>query len=131
MQQEPEPDQHWMLEAAGYDPAIEPMIESVFALVNGYSGTRAALEEGNDVAYPALYIAGIFNTPATPQADELQDPIPELVRAPDWSRIRSVAEEQEQQIGNVELLEQRRVLKMRRCVLLRESGDCALLGQPR
>jgi kojibiose phosphorylase len=112
-------DARWHLEARGYDPATELMIESVFALVNGYSGTRAALEEGDDVSYPALYVAGIFNTPAAPQADELQDPIPELVRAPDWSRIRIVAEGQELQIGHVELLEQRRVLDMQRGVLLR------------
>jgi trehalose/maltose hydrolase-like predicted phosphorylase len=112
-------DPRWQLEAHGYDPATEPMIESVFALVNGYSGTRAALEEGDGVSYPALYIAGVFNTPAAPQADELQEPIPELVRAPDWSRIRIVAEGQELQIGHVELLEQRRVLDMRRGVLLR------------
>src|SRR5262245_41300339 len=81
-------DSGWTIEVAGFDPALEPTIEAVLALANGYSGTRAALEEGHAVSRPATFIAGIFNTPAHPQAPELEQPIPELVVAPDWSRIR-------------------------------------------
>ena len=34
-------DASWLLEIDGFDPALEPTIEAVCALVNGYGGTRA------------------------------------------------------------------------------------------
>lgn len=113
-------DSRWMLEFEGFDPNLEPTIEAVFAMVNGYLGTRAALEEGSDVSRPATLIAGVFNTPDRPQTVELEAPIPEIVVAPDWSRVRIVVEGQELRLGQVELLGQRRVLDMRQGLLLRE-----------
>lgn len=65
-------------------------------------------------------MAGIFNTPATSQAPELQEPIPEIVVTPDWSRVRITVEGQELRIGQVELLDMRRVLDMRQGTLFRE-----------
>jgi trehalose/maltose hydrolase-like predicted phosphorylase len=113
-------DSRWLLEVAGFDPQLEPTIEAVMSLVNGYSGTRAALEEGSEVSHPATFVAGIFNTPAQPQTPELEAPIPEIVVAPDWSRVRITVEGQELRIGQVELLDQRRVLDLRQGILLRE-----------
>src|SRR5262245_29960164 len=106
-------DSRWMIEVGGFDPGLEPTIEAVLALINGYGGTRAALEEGHPVAQPATFIAGIFNTPARPQTPELEQPIPELVVAPDWSRIRILIAGAELRIGECELLAQRRVLDLR------------------
>jgi trehalose/maltose hydrolase-like predicted phosphorylase len=116
----PSDDSRWTLEVAGFDPQLEPTIEAVFALVNGYQGTRAALEEGSPVSRPATFIAGVFDTPGRPQAAELESPIPEIVVAPDWSRVRIVVEGQELRLDRAELLEQRRVLDMRQGVLLRD-----------
>lgn len=116
----PAADTRWTIEVPGFDPALEPTIEAVMALVNGYSGTRAALEEGSDVSRPSTFIAGVFNTPERPQAPELEAPIPELVVAPDWSRLRIVVDGQELRVDRCELLGQRRVLDMRQGVLLRE-----------
>src|SRR5690348_2156036 len=100
----------WLLEIDGFDSALEPTIEAVCALVNGYSGTRAAIEEGSSVARPATFIAGVFNTPAQPQTAELDEPIPEIVVAPNWSRLRIAVEGQALSIDQAELLDQRRVL---------------------
>src|SRR5215218_2285156 len=113
-------DTSWLLEIDGFDPALEPTIEAVCALVNGYGGTRAAIEEGCAVSRPATFIAGIFNTPAQPQTRELDEPIPEIVVAPNWSRLRMTAEGQALNIDHAELLEQRRVLDLRQGILLRE-----------
>src|SRR5215813_915345 len=113
-------DSRWLLEVEGFDPALEPTIEAVCALVNGYSGTRAAMEEGSPVSHPATFIAGVFNTPARPQTAELDEPIPEIVVAPNWSRVRVAVEGQELRIDQVELLDQRRVLDLRQGILLRE-----------
>src|ERR1044071_9777867 len=85
-------DTSWLLEIDGFDPALEPTIEAVCALVNGYGATRAAIEEGSGVSRPATFIAGIFNTPAQPQTAELHEPIPEIVVAPNWSRLRIAVE---------------------------------------
>jgi kojibiose phosphorylase len=110
----------WLLEVDGFDPALEPTIEAVYALVNGYGGTRAAMEEGSKVSRPSTFIAGIFNTPAQPQTAELDEPIPEIVVAPNWSRLQISAEGQALNIDQAELLEQRRVLDMRQGILVRE-----------
>jgi kojibiose phosphorylase len=112
-------DQRWLLQFDGFDPQLEPTIEAVFAMVNGYLGTRAALEEGSAVSRPSTFVAGIFNTPERPQGPELEEPIPEIVVAPNWSRLRIEIEGQELRLGEVELLEQRRVLDLRQGVLLR------------
>ena len=110
----------WLLEIDGFDPALEPTIEAVCALVNGYSGTRAAIEEGSAVSRPATFIAGVFNTPAQPQTAELDEPISEIVVAPNWSRLRIAVEGQSLSLDQAELLEQRRVLDLRQGILLRE-----------
>ena len=116
----PSDDARWTLDIPGFDPGLEPTIEAVFALVNGYLGVRAAVEEGSPVSRPQTFVAGVFNTPERPQTAELDEPIPEIVVAPDWSRVRIVVEDQELRLDRVELLDQRRVLDMRQGVLLRE-----------
>src|SRR6266540_130675 len=113
-------DSSWLLEIDGFDPALEPTIEAVCALVNGYGGTRAAMEEGSAGSRPATFIAGVFNTPAQPQTPELDEPIPEIVVAPNWSRLRIALEGQVLSIDQAELLEQRRFLDLRQGILLRE-----------
>src|SRR6476619_5322642 len=113
-------DSSWLLEIDGFDPALEPTIEAVCALVNGYGGTRAAIEEDSAVSRAGTFIAGIFNTPAQPQTAELQEPIPEIVVAPNWSRLQIAVEGQALNTDLAELLEQRRVLDMRQGLLLRE-----------
>ena len=72
------------------------------------------------VSRPATFIAGVFNTPAQPQTAELDEPIPEIVVAPNWSRLRIAVEGQALSIDQAELLEQRRVLDLRQGILLRE-----------
>ena len=118
----PATDSRWLLEVDGFDPALEPTIEAVLALVNGYGGTRAAMEEGSGVSRPASFVAGVFDTSERPQAPELDEAIPEIVVAPNWSRVRIVVEDQELRLDapGVELLGQRRVLDIRQGVLLRE-----------
>jgi len=113
-------DPRWLLEVDGFDAALEPTIEAVCALVNGYGGTRAAIEEGSSVSRPATFIAGVYNTPARPQTAELDEPISEIVVAPDWSRVWIALDGQDLRLDQAELLEQRRVLDLRQGFLLRE-----------
>jgi trehalose/maltose hydrolase-like predicted phosphorylase len=121
-------DPRWVMTADGWEPGSEPGIEAVFALVNGYLGTRAALEEGSDASDPATFINGVFDAAteevaqaaATPEHQIIAAPTPELVAAPDWSRLRITADGEPLEVDPAELLEQRRTLDMRRGVLVRE-----------
>jgi trehalose/maltose hydrolase-like predicted phosphorylase len=121
-------DPRWLMSVEGWGPRREPGIEAVFALVNGYLGTRAAVEEGSDASDPATFINGVFDTAteevaqsaAAPEHQIIAAPTPELVVAPDWSRLRITVEGALLDIESVELLEHRRTLDMRRGVLLRE-----------
>jgi trehalose/maltose hydrolase-like predicted phosphorylase len=121
-------DPRWILTADGWMPGREPGIEAVFALVNGYLGTRAAVEEGSDVSDPATFINGVFDSvaeevvqaAATPEHQIIAAPTPELVVAPDWSKLRITVEGKPLKIDSAELLEQRLTLDMRHGVLIRE-----------
>jgi trehalose/maltose hydrolase-like predicted phosphorylase len=121
-------DQRWLMTIEGWNPQQEPGIEAVLALVNGYQGTRAAVEEGSSASNPATFLNGVFDAAseavaqagATPDFQVIAAPTPELVVAPDWSKLRILADDQPLTIESAELLEQRRTLDMRRGVLLRE-----------
>jgi trehalose/maltose hydrolase-like predicted phosphorylase len=121
-------DPRWLLVADGWVPAREPGIEGALALVNGYLGTRAAVEEGSGVSTPATFLNGVFDTAsqaatqagATPERQVIAAPTPELVVAPDWSRLRLVAGDAPLGMETAEVLGHRRILDLRRGVLVRE-----------
>lgn len=121
-------DPRWHMTIAGWNPQQEPGIEAVLALVNGYGGTRAAIEEGSSNSLPATFLNGVFDAAtqevaqagATPDFQVIAAPTPELVVAPDWSRLRILADDQPLLIESGELIEQRRTLDLHRGVLLRE-----------
>ena len=75
-------DLRWMLTVDGWDPRSEPGIEAVFALVNGYLGTRAAIEEGSEVSNPATFINGVFDTVTEEVAQAAATPEHQIIAAP-------------------------------------------------
>lgn len=121
-------DPRWLMTIEGWNPQQEPGIEAVLALVNGYGGTRAAIEEGSSSSVPATFLNGVFDAAtqevaqagATPGFQVIAAPTPELVVAPDWSRLRILADDQPLTIERAELIEQRRTLDLHHGVLLRE-----------
>lgn len=121
-------DERWLMTVPGWLPKQEPSVEAVLALVNGYLGTRAALEEGSSVSTPATFINGVFDAAtrevaqagATPDFQVIAAPTPELVVAPDWSRLRIIADGAPLELEAVEVLDHRRTLDLRRGVLVRE-----------
>lgn len=121
-------DPRWLLTIDGWNPTWEPAVESVCALVNGYCGVRAAVEEGSHASNPGTFLNGVFDAAhelvaqaaATPEHQVVAAPTPELVKAPDWSRIRMSIEGMPLQLSGDQLVRQRRILDMRRGVLVRE-----------
>jgi len=77
----PTADPGWVLVEDGYDPLRESSLESRFAISNGFLGVRGAraTTRGSRWIVPArTYVAGLFDTGATPEA------VPALVPAAGW-----------------------------------------------
>jgi trehalose/maltose hydrolase-like predicted phosphorylase len=108
-------DATWCLVEEGFDLAREPEIESLFAVSNGYVGTRAALAEGSPASTPATYIAGIFGGGRDDSTG-----VPGLLVTPDWTHLRATIDGHEVRVEGGRLLEHRRVLDFRRGLFLRE-----------
>ena len=75
----------WVIDEAGCDPLRESSYESRFAFSNGFLGVRGARainRAARSVGPARTYVAGLFDTPA------IERPMPELVPAADWLRVR-------------------------------------------
>jgi trehalose/maltose hydrolase-like predicted phosphorylase len=118
----------WLITIDGWDPQKEASVEAVMAMVNGYLGVRAAVEEGSRASTPATFLNGVFDASSemvaqasvTPEHQVTAAPTPELVVAPDWSQLQIVVHGQPLSIESTELVEQHRTLDMRRGVMMRE-----------
>ncbi|MGI9540405.1 MAG: glycoside hydrolase family 65 protein [Miltoncostaeaceae bacterium] len=121
-------DPAWLLAFEGWDPAREPAIEAICAMVNGYCGVRAAVEEGSAASGPGTYLNGVFDAAGeaasqasvTPEHAIVAAPTSELVRAPEWSGFRLAVDGARIELDDAELLAQRRTLDLARGVLVRE-----------
>ena len=121
-------DPRWLLVVDGWVPQREPAIEGALALVNGYLGTRAAVEEGSGASTPATFLNGVFDAAtqavaqaaATPERQVVAAPTPELVVAPDWSKLHLVVDDVPLTMETAEVLGHRRTLDLRRGLLVRE-----------
>lgn len=108
-------DSRWLLCEEGVDLTREREVESLFAVANGYVGTRGSLAEGPPAgSSPATFVAGVFDTLAQPGA------VPELALAPDWTRLRVRVEGRELRLDPATCLEHRRFLDLRQGVAWRE-----------
>lgn len=116
----------WTIQHTGYEPRRESDIEAMFAIGNGLVGVRAAraisrgptwihwLESLRWTSSPRTYVAGLFDRPNT------DPPIPALVPAADWLRIRILLDGEPLLLRSGEVLLHRRTLDMRRGALLVE-----------
>lgn len=120
---QPTKDPGWFIRHDGYNVMTESVIESRFALSNGFLGMRAARSVSRGptwlswlgylrwASWPRCYVAGLFDIPNT------EPPVPALVPLPDWSRVRIILDG-EVLSGRVgEVLRGIRQLDMRRGLL--------------
>jgi trehalose/maltose hydrolase-like predicted phosphorylase/beta-phosphoglucomutase-like phosphatase (HAD superfamily) len=122
----PSEDRDWLLVEQSYDPARESSVESRFAISNGFLGVRGAraLSRGPTwvswlhtlrwASWPRTYVAGLFDTPNT------EPPVPALVPAPDWLRLRVLFNGKALLQRAGDMLSHTRILDMRRGVMLTE-----------
>lgn len=107
----PEQDAEWVIVEDGFVPTREHEVESLFAIGNGFVGSRGSLAEGSPLSAPATFVAGIF--------DASPDTMPALARAPDWTHLTASLNGSRVGLDASESLEHRRVLDMRQGILWR------------
>ncbi|MDI1427953.1 glycoside hydrolase family 65 protein [Polyangium sorediatum] len=111
----PSRDPAWGVVESGFDVAREHEIESLLTIANGYLGVRGSIAEGSSVSRPATFLAGAFE----PSSDV--SPVPELVIAPDWGRLRFTVEGEPFAVETTAMERHHRTLDLRRGLLLREG----------
>ena len=75
----PTEDPGWILVEEGFTLTREHELESLFAIGNGYAGSRGSLAEGSSLSAPATFVAGVFDSGA--------GSVPSLAPTPDWTRL--------------------------------------------
>lgn len=110
----PTPDPAWLLIEEGVDLAREREIESMFAIGNGYIGTRASIAEDGRFSHPSTFAAGVFVTDASPELGT------RLAVLPNWFHAEVKVEDQQLSLETGRALDHRRFLDLRQGVLWRE-----------
>jgi len=105
-------DRSWLLIEDGVHPAREREVESLFAIGNGYMGTRASIAEGGRFSRPSTFAAGIY------VADGNLGP--RLAVLPPWLHVEVTVEGRRLSLEAGRVLAHRRQLDLRQGVLWRE-----------
>ena len=108
----PTDDPGWILVDEGFTLAREHELESLFAIGNGYAGSRGSLAEGSALSAPATFVAGVFDSEA--------GSVPGLAPTADWTRLSGTIDGQPLRLDRDHNLEHRRILDMRQGILWRE-----------
>ena len=104
-------DPGWILVEEGFTPEREHELESLFAIGNGYAGSRGSLAEGSALSAPATFVAGVFDLEA--------GTVPSLAPTADWTASATI-DGQPLRLDRGQNLEHRRILDMRHGILWRE-----------
>ena len=106
----PTTDPEWLVVEEGFTLAREHELESLFAIGNGYAGSRASLAEGSALSAPLTVVAGVFDLAM----------VPGVVPVADWTRLLVTIDGRPLRLDQGRNLEHRRVLDMRQGMLWRE-----------
>jgi trehalose/maltose hydrolase-like predicted phosphorylase len=108
----PTDDPEWILVEEGFTLAREHEVESLFAIGNGYAGSRGSLAEGSALSAPGTFVAGVFDSEA--------GSVPSLAPTADWTRLSGIIDGKPLRLDQGHNLEHRRILDMRQGILWRE-----------
>ena len=98
--------QDWLVEESEFRMEKINFYETVFTIGNGYQGVRGSFEEGLKGECPGTYLAGVF--------DHHDSTVIDLVNAPNWLPLIVWVDGVRLDGQNCKLLENRRVLDMRK-----------------
>ena len=108
----PTDDPEWTFVEEGFTLAREHEVESLFAIGNGYAGSRGSLAEGSALSAPATFVAGVFDTGASSLSG--------LAPTADWTRLSTTIAGHALRLDLGHNLEHRRILDMRQGIFWRE-----------
>jgi len=108
----PTDDPGWILVEEGFTLSREHEVESLFAIGNGYAGSRGSLAEGSALSAPATFVAGVFDSEA--------GSVLSLAPTADWTRLSATIEGQPLRLDQGQNLDHKRILDMRQGILWRE-----------
>ena len=108
----PTADPAWILVEEGFTVTREHELELLFAIGNGYVGSRSSLAEGSALSAPATFVAGVFDAGA--------GSVPGLVPTADWTRLSATIDGHPLRLDRGRNLQHRRILDMRQGILWRE-----------
>jgi len=106
-------DAHWQIFESGWDPELQNVHETQFALGNGYIGSRAILEENPPNCCPGTFFASIY--------EGTRALVPELVNAPNPIDLRISAGGEKLGVTAMDVLNHERILDMYRGILVRRT----------
>lgn len=98
-------DPGWIIVGEGFTPEREHELELLFAIGNGYAGSRGSLAERSALSAPATFVAGVFNSEA--------GTVPSLAPTADWTRLSATIDGQPLRLDRGQNLVHRRILDMR------------------
>lgn len=106
-------DTHWQIFEAGWDPELQNIHETQFALGNGYIGSRSILEENPPNCRPGTFFAGIY--------EGTRALVPELINAPNPIDLRISVNGEKLGVTAMDVLNHKRILDMYRGALVRHT----------
>src|SRR5512135_1894461 len=108
----PTHDPEWTFVEEGFTLTREHEVESLFAIGNGYAGSRGSLAEGSALSAPATFVAGVFDSGASSLLG--------LTATADWTRLSTTIAGRPLRLDRGHNLEHRRILDMRQGIFWRE-----------
>jgi len=106
-------DEEWTISEDRIDREQMRYQEAILTLGNGYLGSRGVLEEGYEEGYVGTYLAGIYDK------SDAQSFV--IVNVPNPLRTGIFVDGKKLSMEEMEVLEHRRVLDMKRAVLWRRT----------
>ena len=106
-------DPVWHLREQGFNPDHVQYYESIFALGNGYLGTRGSLEEKVRNSAPATLVAGLY--------DKAPKEVTELANIANWLGVELSIDGEVVGLEQSRILEHERILDLQAGILYRKS----------
>jgi kojibiose phosphorylase len=106
-------DTHWQIIERGWDPELQNVNETNFALGNGYIGSRGILEENPPDCRPGTFFAGVY--------EGTRALVPELVNVPNPIDFRISVDGEKLGAVAMDIVSHKRILDMYKGILVRHT----------
>jgi len=106
-------DKYWVFTKNHFNPEEIKLNETLFALGNGYIGSRGVLAEGHEDSYPGTYLSGIY--------DSINNDPAEIVNCPNPLKIEIQIDGKQVTGKTMKVLEHTQRLDIKKALLYRKT----------